>query len=346
VIACLPNIIISSVSIPVTILLSVLLYHSIDYASLAQNHYYLLAAVTMPARALVFWFVSVRIRHMKMILKDRQYIIFLILLVITNLMFTSLSVLIFSDTFSGVDISVTAVCIAVMLILFFIIATELSGQNQKEDRQSLEIAMLENQISSNQKTLSVQEDLYKLRHDLKHFINTFSNEDSDDPEIRRIINDYKDRYEKTVIPYNSPSQAVNYVLTIKKQEAAERGIDFDSTLNIPCSIPMEDADLYLLLSNLLDNAIQHIGIRRKISVEIISIEDRLSIRVINSADIKVLDNDNNIKYRPSEKHGYGIMTVRTLLSKYGGTLYLDQDDENFAALAYIPLNNGQLIQEE
>ena len=70
VIACLPNIIISSVSIPVTILLSVLLYHSIDYASLAQNHYYLLAAVTMPARALVFWFVSVRIRHMKMILKD------------------------------------------------------------------------------------------------------------------------------------------------------------------------------------------------------------------------------------------------------------------------------------
>ncbi len=346
VIACLPNIIISSVSIPVTILLSVLLYHSIDYASLAQNHYYLLAAVTMPARALVFWFVSVRIRHMKMILKDRQNIIFLILLVITNLMFTSLSVLIFSDTFSGVDISVTAVCIAVMLILFFIIATELSGQNQKEDRQSLEIAMLENQISSNQKTLSVQEDLYKLRHDLKHFINTFSNEDSDDPEIRRIINDYKDRYEKTVIPYNSPSQAVNYVLTIKKQEAAERGIDFDSTLNIPCSIPMEDADLYLLLSNLLDNAIQHIGIRRKISVEIISIEDRLSIRVINSADIKVLDNDNNIKYRPSEKHGYGIMTVRTLLSKYGGTLYLDQDDENFAALAYIPLNNGQLIQEE
>ena len=139
---------------------------------------------------------------------------------------------------------------------------------------------------------------------------------------------------------------MNYVLTIKKQEAAERGIDFDSTLNIPCSIPMEDADLYLLLSNLLDNAIQHIGIRRKISVEIISIEDRLSIRVINSADIKVLDNDNNIKYRPSEKHGYGIMTVRTLLSKYGGTLYLDQDDENFAALAYIPLNNGQLIQEE
>ena len=345
VIACLPNIVISSVSIPVTILLSVLLYHSIDYASLAQNHYYLLAAVTMPARALVFWFVSYRIRHMKIILKDRQYIVFLILLVISNIMFTSLSVLIFSDTFSGVGISITAVCIVIMLVLLFVIATEFSGQNQMEERQTLEIAMLENQISTNQKTLAVQEDLYKLRHDLKHFINTFSNEESDDPEIRRIVSEYKDRYQKTVIPYHSPSSAVNYVLTLKKQEAIERGVDFDATINIPSPIPMEDADIYLLLSNLLDNAIQHIGIRRKISVEIISLEDRLSFRVINSADIKVLDSNNSIKYRPSEKHGYGIMTVRTLLSKYGGTLYLDQDDEYFAALAYIPLIEGHITHD-
>ncbi len=139
---------------------------------------------------------------------------------------------------------------------------------------------------------------------------------------------------------------MNYVLTLKKQEAIERGVDFDATINIPSPIPMEDADLYLLLSNLLDNAIQHIGIRRKISVEIISLEDRLSFRVINSADIKVLDSNNSIKYRPSEKHGYGIMTVRTLLSKYGGTLFLDQDDEYFAALAYVPLIKGQLTHDE
>ena len=84
---------------------------------------------------------------------------------------------------------------------------------------------------------------------------------------------------------------------------------------------------------------------QSISVEIVSLEDRLSIRILNSADIKVLDDDNNIKYRPSEKHGYGIMTVRTLLSKYGGTLYLDQDDEYFAALAYIPLIEGHITHD-
>ena len=108
------------------------------------------------------------------------------------------------------------------------------------------------------------------------------------------------------------SKALNYVFTIKKKEALDKGIEFFSVINIEDQITMDDTDLCLLVSNLLDNAIRHVGIRNKIFTEIICGRGQLMIRIANSIDKTVLDDDHQLIIEKAEGHGYGISTVRTL----------------------------------
>lgn len=210
-----------------------------------------------------------------------------------------------------------------------------------ETKQNIELDILKSQQESNNKILEAQNSLFQLRHDMKHLIQILKN-----PEVsnnRTIINDAINKYEvlikDSVIPINTISPAINYIINIKREEAKNKNIDFVTKLNITNDIKMDSSDLYLLLANLLDNAIKHIGISKKISVEMKSSDNMFVIRISNSIDHHVLNKDGEISaITTNQEHGYGIRTIENILKKYDGVL--SYTEENNELVASILLTNS------
>lgn len=124
------------------------------------------------------------------------------------------------------------------------------------------------------------------------------------------------------MPIHTINSAVNYVLNIKQEEAFNKRISFICSLNMTKDIHMKDSDLYLLLSNLLDNAITHIGIGKTIRVIIKEIKNTTMIQIRNSVNGKVIDSHGNFyNQNITDKHGYGIKTIQSITEKYDGTYF-------------------------
>ena len=132
----------------------------------------------------------------------------------------------------------------------------------EESKQKLEINILQSQIESNEKVLRTREELNRIRHDMKHFILLLKKENINiqSDEINETIRQYES-VDLSSVPIQTRIPAINYVLNIKREEALLKNISFICSINLTKDVQMEDSDLYLLLSNLIDNAIIHIGIK-------------------------------------------------------------------------------------
>ena len=236
-------------------------------------------------------------------------------------------------------IGIYMVMLFVVLIVYLFYSVHQHSLN--ESKQRLELEILHRQQSSNEKIIKAQHDLQQLRHDMKHFVRLLKEveESSDQERLHEIIDQYDQANKNELVPIKTPSPALDYVINIKRDDAISKGIDFVVSINLTHPIKMEDDDLYLLLANLLDNSIEHIGIKKRIYVEIYDVKQMLMIRVTNSIDIHVLDHDGKIITQShGEQHGYGIKTIETVLEKYDGFFSYMEKEDNFIATVMLPLS--------
>ena len=122
---------------------------------------------------------------------------------------------------------------------------------------------------------------------------------------------------------------INAILNSKISLAKEKGI------NIICSsskdlTEVEDIDLCVLLGNMLDNAIEGAEKSTEKSVEASIAADgsRLFIKVMNTINKSVLQNNPELKTDKEDKrfHGYGVDTIKSIAKKYNG--HYDFYEEN------------------
>ncbi len=236
-------------------------------------------------------------------------------------------------------IGIYMVILFVVLIVYLFYSVHQHSLN--ESKQDLELEILHHQQSSNEKIIKAQHDLQQLRHDMKHFVRLLKEveESSDQERLHEIIDQYDRAVQNGLAPIKTMSPALDYIINIKRDDAIDKGIDFIVSINLTHPIKMEDDDLYLLLANLLDNAIEHIGIKKRIYVEIYDVKQMMMIRTTNSIDIHILNNDGEIVSQSHEdQHGYGIRTIEKVLEKYDGFFSYMEKEDNFIATAMLPLS--------
>ena len=101
-------------------------------------------------------------------------------------------------------------------------------------------------------------------------------------------------------------------------------------------INLEEEEIVILLSNLLDNAIRESErvlkntgkavIHLKLECE----DDKLILAVRNP----VTENDM-IKSKRGAEHGMGLLNVKAVVDKYGGDMVLSCDDNEFKAIVIL-----------
>lgn len=128
-------------------------------------------------------------------------------------------------------------CVALFIIMILVLFKSMYSYIVQENKQKLEVEILQSQLQSNEKMLQLRQEINSMHHDMKHFITLLKKEntDYDSEQIKSALEEYNSVY-RTPVPVQTIIPAVNYVVNIKQDEAIQKGLNFICTLNITQTI--------------------------------------------------------------------------------------------------------------
>jgi signal transduction histidine kinase len=177
----------------------------------------------------------------------------------------------------------------------------------------------------------------KLTHEFKNHINCISELIRNDDYLE--LKKYTEKLDKDLMTntdvVDTNNIIVNAVINTKYREATEKGIVFVLVVNDLSELELSDMDIVIILSNLLNNAIEAC---EKCTTKIIKLkfimEDRQTIiSVKNSTKEKPIKKGNTILTSKSymvEEHGIGIKNMIDVIEKYDGKYLIDYDEAEFS----------------
>ena len=141
---------------------------------------------------------------------------------------------------------------------------------------------------------------------------------------------------------------VDAILNSKLTLIQERHIQTDATALVPEDIPISGIDLSVLIGNLLDNAMeacmQMPESERFIRIYIDIVKKQLYIAVTNSMSGRA--RRSGLQYLTTKSgghagvHGFGLVRIDRIVSKYGGFLNRQDEEGVFATEVMLPLVEG------
>ncbi len=158
--------------------------------------------------------------------------------------------------------------------------------------------------------------------------------------------DYLDRLEQDLAEVDQVLKTgnvmVDAILNSKLSMIQERHIAVDATAIVPEDIAVSGIDLSILIGNLLDNAMEACmeipeESERFIRIYVDIIKKQLYISVTNSMKGKAARAGEHFLSRKQGNHGFGLLRIDNIVSKYHG--YLNRQTENgvFATEVMLPL---------
>lgn len=198
---------------------------------------------------------------------------------------------------------------------------EVYRKTLEQRKMEQRLAMYENQFEVIKES---QRNLRSLRHDMKNHLalldnyihkKDFENASSYLNQIETNLNLSKEFCQTKNIEMDS---IINYLLN----QAEQLHCEINTKIDVPRQRFMSDFDLNILLSNLLENALEALA---KVEERILNIyirydKNTLYISVYNSFDGKLKQRDGLFETLKPDKelHGYGLINIQKTVEKYNG----------------------------
>ena len=181
------------------------------------------------------------------------------------------------------------------------------------------------------------EEARQARHDIRHHFVQLSSlaEQGDMEKIKKYLSAATEK----ISDYNlhfCENQAVDSVFGYYSTLAKRENIPFHALVSLPADLSIDEINLCLVFSNLLENAIQAsvktVPSRRKINVEVYPHHNHLLlIHVENTFDGKIQQKNNIFQSSKRSGNGIGIESVRYITEKNGGACDFAYKDGIFSA---------------
>ncbi len=177
-------------------------------------------------------------------------------------------------------------------------------------------------------------------HDMRHQLRALRKQGSIDPQALMEL-------EKSITIYDSMaktgSKALDTILAEKTLHCGKYGVQISSIADGKQLAFMEDAEIYALFGNLLDNAIRSVTRlepdKRDIGL-IVRVEgEMLSIQSTNyyEGDVVMENGLPKTTQADPEHHGFGTRSMQLIVQKYGGHIHFDFEEGIFSLYILIPL---------
>lgn len=224
------------------------------------------------------------------------------------------------------------VIVNVISILLLIMEQKLYEQ---KIRQQVMLSAYQQKEKDIESILDMQKQNSKQRHDIKNVLILISEliQDEKYSKALEVLDKYRTGYKNiNVTEIVSNNIVLNYLLNRKINECRNNGIDMGCYV-LGDIEGIDDMDLYILLENLCDNAIEAAGQCNNSTIRLQISEDNgnLCIYIGNTTPGNVLKNNPDMNTTKKDKgmHGFGIMNIRDIIDKYNGTINYEQQGDNY-----------------
>ena len=149
-----------------------------------------------------------------------------------------------------------------------------------------------------------------------------------------------------VLYINTHRTVVDVIISEKVPVAKEKGIDFQFQLDDLTDFPMPDDALVVVLTNLIDNAIEACGkipqaADRHIWMRMNAEKQSALMCIDNTTAEPVVIRDNMVQTTKEDTlaHGYGLKNVAAMIERSGGMYFIEYDaaDKKFRFTASLPM---------
>ena len=239
-----------------------------------------------------------------------------------------------------VSLSYFGMCMLCWLLLY------LRGQNEKtHEILRMEKILNEKQVNHYRKLLQKEEETRRFRHDIKNHLICMnmlaSNEKYE--ELTEYLSQMNLEMARTeTVKYYTGNEMVDIILN-EKFSSCRKDIEIQVSGTVGNNIIVNDVDLCVILSNLLDNAIDAVERvrdgKRRISVKIFMGKRWMEFMVVNSTKDELTIDRSGLPVTTKEDkqmHGLGLGNVKRVVEKYGGELQCSIRDMTFTAKVYLP----------
>lgn len=222
--------------------------------------------------------------------------------------------------------------------MLYIISTIEKSTKQEQDMVLLrqQIALQAENYKSLRQNYSQQR---QSAHEFERHIQTLHDlaEQSEFETVRSYLQRLRQTRAMQVFSISTNHPVFDVILNQKHQLALEQGIQMQVKVNDLSNAAIQTDALVVLLSNLLDNAIEACAAlpERKEIICSISLEESLYITIRNTS--KPVDARLETTKPDAANHGYGIPTVKLLLEQMQAEYAFDYNDGWFQFVAEIPL---------
>lgn len=229
-------------------------------------------------------------------------------------------------------------------IIYLLIRNNLDSSYYKRLNETMEENVKE-QVNHYNQITRANEDLRRFRHDYKNLKLGLSIclEQNDVKGALEYLNGCDDIIEHDYILYKTGHPIVNAIISDKAFQAKEDNIKitFDGLIPIDA---LNSVDLCIVFGNLLDNAIEACrkfedGKEKTISVTAVQRSNYLFVIITNptTENVKIRDNSIQSTKGNNSLHGIGLYSVKDVVNKYSGHLYLSCKNKIFKAEADFSL---------
>lgn len=263
------------------------------------------------------------------LLRDREWINILLITIFSSLILTIMVKESGMQEHYYVDLMVICIDVAIVFLDFAIVGLFIQSlQKQKH-------------IVENEETIERQK---RRSHEFDNRMNAIKGM-LDSGRIEEL-QDYLNEISKKDLPLspeiNTNHVIINTIMNAKHEEARQKDISFIMKINDLSGITIADDDLVVLLSNLLNNAIEACDKSKEKIIKIkFVIEDKQIILAVKNS-IKTTPTEMNgelvtSKTQNIEEHGVGLKNVKDIIDKCKGRYVIDYDDNYFTFSSIIPL---------
>ena len=244
------------------------------------------------------------------------------------------------------DLSTRAVIFSVILVIANFVIIYLLDSMQRASQAEQEVVILNQSMSLQTENYKALERSYRaqrkssheFRHQLQVLYELLENEEYS--EAKDYINELQVKHTSRVLVAKTNHPIIDAILNEKYQVATEKNIDISFKVNDLSGISISTDAIVVILSNVLDNAIEaclRIPSNRKIECSLIK-SDSLLLSVKNSSPpVSIFQGRIKTEKTPEREHGYGLVSVHRILKQYNAEYVIDYSDNMFHFVAEIPL---------
>ena len=160
-------------------------------------------------------------------------------------------------------------------------------------------------------------------------------------ELKNYVSSLTGNLNKEMDAINTNHVLINAILNTKYQEAVEKNILFVIKINDLSKIRICDEDIVVILSNLLNNAIEACEkcCDKVIKLKFVRENGEIILSVKNTYEGDLLFHNGKLittKETEKEEHGIGIGNIIDVIKKYGGVYTVQGDGGEFSFSVVLP----------